>query len=187
MNRSLSPDQFFHGSHAFLQPGDVIEPGAARGTTNYPQLKKWRSQNVWMADTEQDAWGWAKLGRGHRDTGRLSVYEVEPADAPVRRRKIGESGPRGREYTASAARVVRRIDTPLGHQGTLPMAQDWKRTYDESWGGHPNHPKRIEAFWGPGGGADQYEAQERTEKRTAALGRLRSKGRYGRRTNPTLF
>lgn len=190
--RALSGQQFFHGSSAFLEPGDVIEPGSAKGTTNYPQLNKWRSQSVWMADTEKDAWGWADLGRGSSGTGRLSVYEVEPVDEPVRRRKLGESGPQGREYTASAARVVKRIDTPLGQQGTLPLPQDWKRTYDESWGGHPAHRARVSHFWegtGPGT-AHAYGLEEKAMegwKRQERLEKLRSKGRYNRLNEPRLF
>jgi hypothetical protein len=196
--------QFFHGSHAFLQPGDIIEPGSGRGVTNYPQVQKWRSQHVWLTDEEKNAWGWAHLGR-RSDTAdrRLSVYRVEPAEPPLRRRKLG-GGPAGAEYTTHYARVVERLDIPhpeadipreyrgpKGGQGTLPLPEAW-HSYDVTWGGHKDHPARTQHFWngtGPDTATAWFEQDRAMErwKHQERLEGLRSKGRYARLAEPRLF
>jgi sugar lactone lactonase YvrE len=75
-NDHLSPDQFFHGTHARLSPGDAIEPGHE---PNFPVDGKTYPEpgQVYFTSSRKHAEGYAdRVGSRHGVIGR--VYRVEP-------------------------------------------------------------------------------------------------------------
>ncbi len=109
--RNLQPQQFFHGSSADLNEGDVVRPASEVGRKNYPGLQSWRHKEVWATNSEADAWDWGHMGGRHQEV-RPTVYQVEPIDPPTKRRHLGGGPTRGAEFTMGAARVIGRIDIP---------------------------------------------------------------------------
>lgn len=164
--------QFFHASTADLQPGDTVHPGHAVGVNNFPNLRSWRNQSVWLSDNEHDAWKWTHVAGDYG--ARKTVYQVEPSESPLKRRKLDTVG--GAEYTAPQAKVTHRFDIPpighrgLGHpeigpndevmkdsgvQGTLPGA-DWpnvKRATDR---------ETIQRNWARIGAETAHDADQKT-------------------------
>lgn len=120
--RNLQPQQFFHGSDADLNEGDIIQSAHKAGRMNYPGLQPWRHKSVWATDSETDAWDWGHMGTRNQNWDkkvRPTVYEVEPMDPgathptiPEKRRHLGGGPSRGAEFTMGSARVKRRIDIP---------------------------------------------------------------------------
>jgi hypothetical protein len=131
---SLQPKQFFHGTDARLEAGDVIRPGSEIGRANFRYgARGWggRNEHVFVTPAEPDAWMFAGLSTRSApraapedpDTwgSRPTVYEVEPL-TPTRGSVDLPGGEHGNERITSAARVVRSIDIPPipGRQGRLP-------------------------------------------------------------------
>lgn len=76
MDNNLSPRQFFHGTNAELQPGDMLHPNHKEG---YNKERPDHSDFVWMANNVKDADWYAKQRVQTKGTGAPGhVYEVEP-------------------------------------------------------------------------------------------------------------
>jgi rifampin ADP-ribosylating transferase len=110
----FSPDQYYHGTKAELQPGDLIGPGY---NSNYGKRKKagW----VYLTATLNAAtWG-AELAAGE---GQGRIYIVEPT-GPI------EDDPNltDRKYPGNPTKSYRSRD-PLRVTGEV---RDWKGHSDE--------------------------------------------------------
>jgi rifampin ADP-ribosyltransferase len=73
---NLNHHQFYHGTSAELNPGDVVEPGHAETTFNYDRPPK----HVYFTKHLAKAWNYADF-RASSKGGNASVYEVEPIGA----------------------------------------------------------------------------------------------------------
>ena len=87
MGGNLSNRQFFHGTAAKLQPGDLIHPNHLPDEQAYNQEHPEHSDFVWMSNRVRDA-DWYARHRGSMQGGtkptqdkavrNSHVYEVEP-------------------------------------------------------------------------------------------------------------
>lgn len=160
----LSPQQFFHGTDADLQPGDTVVPGNTIGKSNFTSLAAHRSDSVWTTPDEHGAWWYANHAAGSHwpDTmPRSRVYEVEPTGTPEKRRRLSQIDPV--EYTTNSARVKREIDIPPpdmtrheSGQGELPLKASWEnyrapypfKTHNEMWNwSERNFPDKWDEAW----------------------------------------
>lgn len=98
----LNPQQFFHGTRAPLNPGDLVVPGSMLGESRSGR----NSGKVWAADFEPTAWGYADNDQGE---GPQQVAEVEfMGDEPESHGSTLHSG--------DFARVKRMLPGPVGSQ-----------------------------------------------------------------------
>lgn len=139
---NLNPKQFFHGTTAKLEPGDVLRPGREIGAQQHSPFEPEDEPDpdlgaVFSTHDERDAWAFAiNASQNSRAYGpepmRPVVYEVEP-QGRVRGREEWELPNTPRETMSDTAVVKRRIDIPAPNgvmldysetgpavQGTLP-------------------------------------------------------------------
>jgi hypothetical protein len=114
----MSSEQFYHGTKANLQPGDIIAPGYL---TNFGSGKK--SNHVYFTATLDAAtWG-AELSQGE---GRGRIYIVEPTgayeDDPNLTDKKFPGNPTKSYRTKEAIRVTGEIVDWVGHSDEVLKA-----------------------------------------------------------------
>lgn len=121
---SLNPKQFFHGTTAKLEPGDVLRPGLDVGIHRHsPDLEgddpdEPDLSRVFSTQDEGDAWAFAinasdySLYENNREfQDRPYVYEVEPQGRVTGREEL--ELPNARYETMSDTAVVKsRVDIP---------------------------------------------------------------------------
>lgn len=105
------PEEYYHGTKADLQPGDLIENGF---NSNYGQRKK--AKYVYLAATlEASIWG-AELAQGD---GPGRIYIVEPTgaieDDPNLTDKKFPGNPTKSYRSLSPLRVIGEVKTWQGH------------------------------------------------------------------------
>lgn len=112
MEQALSHRQFFHGTDAKLQPGDLIHPnykGDIGHNTEHPE----HSDFVWMSNRLRDADWYARRRSQVKKTDPPGhVYQVEPTGlhGPA---DLDQPGPKTKSNTAhvslAPARVIREV------------------------------------------------------------------------------
>lgn len=126
---NLNPQQFFHGTRADLQIGDVLDPDMPKVHT--------QSEDVAYATTdERDAWWFANLSvpPGREVKHPQNVYRVEPVADDVEpdqnhvNDRFDESGGR-RFQSRSGFRVVGVNSAPPGTQMSM-IPDRYGRQYD---------------------------------------------------------
>lgn len=112
MSGNLNPKQFFHGTHAELNEGDYIEPGAGQPHHRMSEGNPYHQPDkVYVTPFESVAAQYAwKRSAPDADWEPGHIYEVEPEgrllkDPEVKARRL----PDNISYTAKRARVVRRV------------------------------------------------------------------------------
>lgn len=74
-NEHLSPDQFFHGTNAELEPGSYLTP---QGANKYGRFEDESGRgHVYFTADKFHAYGYA-VGRAQQRGGKPNVYQVEP-------------------------------------------------------------------------------------------------------------
>lgn len=101
----LNPKQFFHGTRAPLQEGDLVVPGSMLSNERSGR----NSGKVWAADHEPVAWGYASTDQGE---GPQQVAEVEfLGDEPEAHEGLNRT-----LHSGDFARVKRMLPGPKGAQ-----------------------------------------------------------------------
>ena len=102
----LSSEQFFHGTAAELEEGDVIKPNFGRATFEH----EYSREHVYLTPHLGRAKGYAESANynaGGRDPSKAHVYEVEPL-GPI------EVDPEyahleSKDYRTTKARVIKKV------------------------------------------------------------------------------
>lgn len=76
-HRVLNPEQFFHGTHAELSPGEMIEPGHRVNFAMTPEAYPNPGKDVFFTTSAWHAQGYANRAAAQRG-GYGHTYRVEP-------------------------------------------------------------------------------------------------------------